>query len=192
MYSPRVELAVATALEAHGLSRRKAGRGFEISHVTSVAMIAADYGCDEDTIVAALLHDTLEDTALEPDVIRSRFGPLVLAMVQDVSEPPKPHPWRARKEAYIEQLRATPRAGARAVASADKIHNLSKMTQGLRTQGHPFIRPFSAPLDEMVWYQRAVLATLQGAWSHAILEEHARQTAAFLAAAAAAAESAAT
>ena len=32
MYSPRVELAVVTVLEAHGLHRRKAGRGFEASH----------------------------------------------------------------------------------------------------------------------------------------------------------------
>lgn len=181
MYSPRVELALTTALEAHGLQRRKAGRGFEVSHVTSVALIVADHGFDEDTVVAALLHDTLEDTALDPDVIGSRFGDLVLATVRDVSEPARPRPWRERKEIYIEQLRVTPRAGARAVASADKIHNLSKMTRGLRARGRPFVRPFSAPLEAMVWYQQAVLATLQGAWSHAILDEHARQADAFFA-----------
>ena len=184
MYSPRVELALTTALEAHGLRRRKAGRGFEAAHAASVAMIAADHGCDEDTVVAALLHDTLEDTDLGPDVIRSRFGDLVLAMVRDVSEPPKPRPWRARKEAYVEQLRVTPRDGARAVASADKIHNLSKMTEGLRAEGRSFVRPFSAPLDEMAWYQKAVLAALRDAWSHPILETHAARTAAFLEAAA--------
>ncbi len=167
-------------LEAHGLSRRKAGGGFEATHTTSVAMVVADFGFDEDTIVAALLHDTLEDTDLDPKVIGSRFGDLVLAIVQDVSEPPKPQPWRDRKEAYIEQLRVTPRDGARAVASADKIHNLSKMTRGLRTYGGTFVRPFNASLEEMVWYQETVLATLRDTWSHDILEEHGRQTAAFL------------
>ena len=179
MYSPRVELAVVTMLEAHGLYRRKAGRGFEASHVTSVAMITSDFSFDEDTIVAALLHDTLEDTDLDPDVIRTRFGDLVLAIVQDVSEPPKPRAWRERKTAYIEQLRATPRAGSRAVASADKIHNLSNMTRGLRAQGHTFLRPFIASLEDMLWYQTTVLDTLRGAWTHAILDEHARQYAAF-------------
>ena len=110
MYTPRVELALATVLEAHGLRRRKAGRGFEVTHVTSVAWITADYGFDEDTVIAALLHDTLEDTALDPQVILSRFGDLVLGMVRDVSEPPRPQPWRARKEAYIAQLRQHARA----------------------------------------------------------------------------------
>ena len=180
LYSPRVELALTTMLEAHGLDRRKAGRGFEATHVTAVALIVADYGFDEDTIIAALLHDALEDTELDPEVIREQFGDLVLSIVQDVSEPRKPRPWRNRKEAYIEQLRVTPRDGARAVASADKIHNLTKMTAGLRVKGGTYVRPFNASLDEMVWYQQTVLATLRAAWSHAILDEHGRRTAAFL------------
>ena len=46
LYSNRVELAITTMLEAHGLHRRKAGRGFEASHVTAVALIAFDHGFD--------------------------------------------------------------------------------------------------------------------------------------------------
>ena len=183
MYSDRVELAVTTMLEAHGLRRRKAGRGFEASHAVSVALIVGDFGFDEDTVIAALLHDTLEDTDLDPDVIRSRFGDLVLAIVQDVSEPAKRMPWRERKLLYIGQLRESPREGARAVASADKIHNLSKMTAGLREQGSTFVRPFTAPLDDMVWYQQTVHETLRAKWRHAIVDEHGRRLDAFLAAA---------
>ena len=174
---------MTTMLDAHGLDRRKAGRGYEATHVTSVALIVGDYGFDEDTVIAALLHDTLEDTDLDPEVIRKEFGDLVLDIVRDVSEPRKPRRWRERKEVYIEQLRVTPRDGARAVASADKIHNLSKMTVGLSAEGDRFDRPFTASLEEMVWYQKTVLATLQNTWSHDILDEHARHTAAFLEAA---------
>ena len=183
MYTPRVELALATVLEAHGLRRRKAGRGFEVTHVTSVAWITADYGFDEDTVIAALLHDTLEDTALDPHVIRSRFGDLVLGMVQDVSEPPKPRPWRARKEAYIAQLRQTPRLGSLAIASADKIHNLTKMVDGLRTHGVEFAAAFTAGLDAMQWYHHTVFEMAAARWSHAILDEHRRRMDAFDAAA---------
>lgn len=175
MYSPRVELALTTVLEAHGLRPRKAGRGFEVTHVTSVALITADYGLDEDTIIAALLHDTLEDTALDPQVIRERFGELVLGMVQDVSEPPKPMRWRARKEAYIEQIRRTPRMGSLAVASADKIHNLTKMATGLRARGLEFAGAFNARLDAMRWYHHAVLDVAAARWDHAILDEHRRR-----------------
>ena len=172
MYSPRVEFALATVLEAHGLRRRKAGRGYEATHVTSVAWITADYGFDEDTVIAALLHDTLEDTALDPQVIRSRFGDAVLGMVRDVSEPPRPQPWRARKEQYIEQLRQTPRLGSLAVASADKIHNLTKMADGLRTGGLAFAGAFTAGLDAMQWYHHTVYEMAAARWSHAILDEH--------------------
>lgn len=172
MYSPRIELALTTALDAHGLHKRKAGRGFEVAHVTSVALITADYGFDEDTVIAALLHDTLEDTALPPQDISARFGDLVLGMVQDVSEPPKPLRWRARKEAYIDQLRRTPRMGSLAIASADKIHNLTKMAEGLKLGGLEFARPFTAGLDAMQWYHHAVCDMAGARWDHAILEEH--------------------
>ena len=183
MYSDRVELALTTALEAHGLRRRKAGRGFEATHAASVALIVADFGFDEDTVIAALLHDTLEDTDLAPAVIRDRFGSLVLAMVEDVSEPPRPARWRARKTVYIDQLRRTPRDGSLAVAAADKIHNLSKMVAGMRERGAAFLTAFTAGLDEMLWYQREVHRTLRARWSHAILDAHGEQLDRFSAAA---------
>ena len=173
MYSPRFEDAVTTMLEAHGLRRRKVGRGFEAAHVLSVATIVADYGFDEDTVIAALLHDTLEDTDLDPVVIERRFGTLVLDMVLDVSEPPKPRQWRERKLAYVAQLRRSTHRGSRAVAAADKIHNLSKMTQGLRAHGTTYIRPFTAPAEDMIWYHQTVLETLRASWDHRILEEQA-------------------
>ena len=181
MYSARVEHAVTTMLEAHGLRRRNAGRGFEASHALSVALIAADFGFDEDTVVAALLHDTLEDTDLDPRVIEARFGELVLRMVEDVSEPPKPRPWKARKLAYLEQLETTPRLGSLAIASADKIHNLTKMVAGIEARGAAFLHAFSAGLDEMLWYQNAVYDLAAERWNHVILEEHRRRLDAFLA-----------
>jgi (p)ppGpp synthase/HD superfamily hydrolase len=171
VYSPRFDLAVTTVLDAHGLATRKRGLTYEASHVIAVAAIVADFGFDEDAIVAALLHDTLEDTSLDPEVIRSRFGELVLAIVRDVTEPSKMREsWLARKQAYIEQVRLSPRQGAWAVASADKIHNMAKIIEGLRS-GHPgFWDAFSASPEQMVWYQTAVLEMLEAKWSHPILE----------------------
>lgn len=184
MYSERVQLALTTMLEAHGLRHRKAGGGYEAAHAASVAMIVGDYGFDEDTLIAALLHDTLEDTELAPSVIRTRFGEHVLAMVEDVSEPPRPAPWRERKLTYIEQLRVTSRDGSLAVASADKIHNLSNMIAGLRAEGAAFASAFTAGLAAMEWYQRAVYDLLRDRWQHTILDEHGRQLETFTVAAA--------
>ena len=179
MFSPQVELAVTTMLEAHQLRRRKAGQSFEATHALAVAMIVGDFGFGERAVVAAILHDTLEDTALEPDMIRERFGARVLAIVADVTEPPRV-PWRRRKESYIERLRRSPEDEARAVASADKIHNLTSMRAGLTVDGVRFADVFSAGLDDMVWYQRAVYDMLSASWTHAIVDEHGRQLDRFL------------
>ena len=170
-------------LEAHGLNRRKRGRSYEASHALAVAMIVSDFGFDEDTVIAALLHDTLEDTELDPAVIEDRFGAEVLSTVRDLSEPPKPAAWRQRKLKYIAQLQHSPRTSTRAVACADKIHNLSKMTTGLLTEGPGYFDPFTAGLDDMLWYQTTVLETLRSTWDHLILAEHVRRFEAFRAAA---------
>ena len=182
MFSPQVELAVTTMLEAHKLRRRKAGQSFEATHALAVAMIVGDFGFGERAVVSAILHDTLEDTTLERAVIRERFGARVLAIVTDVTEPPQTVPWRNRKESYIERLRHSPEDEARAVASADKIHNLASMITGLESEGPRFADVFSVGLDDMVWYQRQVHEMLSQAWAHPIIVEHGRQLDLFLAA----------
>lgn len=182
MFSPQVELAITTMLEAHQLRRRKAGRSFEATHALAVAMIVGDFGFSERAVIAAILHDTLEDTALEPEVIRERFGAQVLAIVADVTEPSRMVPWRRRKERYIERLRRSPEDDARAIASADKIHNLTSMTAGLTTDGLRFADVFSAGLDDMVWYHQRVYGMLSESWTHAVVDEHGHQLDRFLAA----------
>ena len=182
MFSPRIELAITTAIEAHGLRRRKAGSAFEATHALSVGLIVSDFGGAENSVVAALLHDTLEDTLLNQEVIRDRFGDYVLAIVTDLTEPKKPVAWRRRKEAYIECLRQSPRDESRTVASADKIHNLSSMVDGLENQGVTFLDMFTAGLEGMVWFQREVHRMLTKEWSHPILDEHGRQLERFLSA----------
>ena len=180
MFSPQVELAITTMLEAHKLRRRKAGRTFEATHALAVGMIVGDFGFSERAVVAAILHDTLEDTTLERGMIRDRFGARMLAIVEDVTEPPRTVPWRRRKESYIARLRQSPGDDARAVASADKIHNLSSMIIGFGTEGARFADVFSAGLEDMVWYQRQVHEMLAEAWTHPILDEHGRQLDQFL------------
>ena len=75
-------------------------------------------------------------------------------------------------------------AGSLAVASADKIHNLSNMVSGLRAEGVVFASAFTAGLDAMVWYQRAVYDMLGSRWTHPMLDEHGQRLEAFRTAAA--------
>lgn len=78
----RILRAVEFATEAHSGQYRKYGPAEDyLCHVLRVARTVADNGADEDTIVAALLHDTIEDTWVEHPDIEERFGSHVAALV---------------------------------------------------------------------------------------------------------------
>ena len=58
---------------AHAGQTRKSGEPY-ITHPVAVARVLADQGLDVETLVAAILHDTLEDTPLTPESITTEFG----------------------------------------------------------------------------------------------------------------------
>lgn len=89
MISDKVNLALKVASRAHRDQMRKGTDIPYISHPVAVAMIVSGYTTDEDTIVASILHDILED--VEPTVysetdMRNDFGDEVVKIVKDVSE----------------------------------------------------------------------------------------------------------
>ena len=170
MYSSRLDHAIVTALEAHGLTQRRTGDAFEVSHVLSVALIVSDFGFNEDAIVAAVLHDTLEDTFLKAETIHERFGQRVLSIVQDLTEPPNSVSWRERKHAYIDRLQQSHYDETKAVAAADKIHNMSSILRGLKKDGHEFWPHFESSPGRVSWYYQEVYRVLSETWDHPILD----------------------
>ena len=71
--SARVARAVEVAKKAHEGQFRKTGEPY-IIHPLAVKKILEEWGMDEDTIIAGILHDTIEDTDLTLDDIRNEFG----------------------------------------------------------------------------------------------------------------------
>ena len=69
----RIKDAYALAHEAHAGQRRASGEDY-VAHVVEVATIVAQLRLDTDSVVAALVHDTVEDTSVTLDQIRERFG----------------------------------------------------------------------------------------------------------------------
>ena len=87
---PKADLALLqraydVAEEAHAEQKRKSGDPY-ITHPLAVATILAGLGMDTTTLVAALLHDTVEDTGVTLDSITSSFGPEVAAIVDGVTK----------------------------------------------------------------------------------------------------------
>src|SRR5262245_41207309 len=91
IFTDRIERAIAVDLDAPQGQTRQGDRQLPyVVHPVTVALILSRYSDDEDTIIAGLLHDVLEDTHLGEEVIERQFGPKVLAMVRDVTEPDLP------------------------------------------------------------------------------------------------------
>src|SRR5215475_5917412 len=99
----RVRRAYEVGALAHAGQTRKSGEPY-ITHPVAVAGILAELGMDAETIVAAILHDTLEDTPLSREEIESAFGPTVAALVDGVTKLDKVM-FRSLQEAAAESFR---------------------------------------------------------------------------------------
>ncbi|ADH62318.1 (p)ppGpp synthetase I, SpoT/RelA [Allomeiothermus silvanus DSM 9946] len=77
----RVRTALEFAFAAHQGQLRKSGEPY-IVHPVAVAEILAELGLDAETLMAGLLHDTVEDTEVKPEDIEERFGTAVRRIVE--------------------------------------------------------------------------------------------------------------
>src|SRR5207302_125335 len=106
---------------------RLSGEPF-IAHPVATAAILADLRLDADTIVAAILHDVIEDTPTPKDQLASRFGPVVAELVDGVTKLDQIK-FKSREEAQAESFRKMLLAMVRdlrviLVKLADRTHNM--------------------------------------------------------------------
>jgi len=123
----RVRDAYFIGARAHEGQTRKSGEPY-ITHPVAVATILADLGMDAETIIAAILHDTLEDTPLPRAEIESRFGSTVAELVDGVTKLDKVK-FRNQQDAAAESFRKMLLAMARdlrviLIKLADRLHNM--------------------------------------------------------------------
>ena len=71
--------------EAHKEQKRRSGKPY-FTHCASVGAVLADWNMDVDTIIAGLLHDTIEDTDVTRELIVSEFNEDVASLVEGVSK----------------------------------------------------------------------------------------------------------
>ena len=81
----RIRAAYEMAKLAHAGQCRKDGSPY-VTHCIAAADISVDIGLDEDSIIAALLHDVIEDTSLTHADIAKQFGPAVADIVEGVTK----------------------------------------------------------------------------------------------------------
>jgi len=131
-YNPSVNLqrlraAFEYAEKAHGSQKRKDGSPY-ITHPIAAAEIVAEMGLDEDSIVAALLHDVMEDTPVVYEDLVKKFGPTVATIVDGVTKLTRVV-YTTKEEEQMENLRKMLMAMAKdirvvLIKIADRLHNM--------------------------------------------------------------------
>lgn len=132
----RIDKAVKIATKAHEGQMRKSGDPY-IVHPLAVMKILQDWGMDEDTIIAGVLHDTVEDTDLTLDEIKNEFGESVAFLVDGVTKLGKVREGMKDIDTYLPQtkdnlLRLLVATGADIrvliIKLADRLHNLRTLS----------------------------------------------------------------
>ena len=131
-YLPEAQRALlrrawAVGAAAHAGQMRKSGEPY-ITHPVAVAQVLAEQGLDVETLVAAILHDTIEDTPLSRGDIAQQFGETVAELVDGVTKLDKLH-FADRQEAAAESFRKMLLAMSRdlrviLIKLADRLHNM--------------------------------------------------------------------
>ena len=127
----RVETAYLYAAQAHALQKRMSGEPY-ITHPLAVAGAVAEWKMDTEAIMAALLHDVMEDTGTSKRELAERFGRDVAELVDGLSKLDKIE-FSSYQEAQAENFRKMLMAMARdlrvvLIKLADRQHNLRTMS----------------------------------------------------------------
>jgi len=155
MNSERLFKAIQYAARAHEKQKRKGNNPAPyITHPFFVGMELIRLGCDENTVIAGILHDTLEDTFLSKEIIEKEFGAEVLNLIEAVTEPKnlnmtkveKRRTWQFRKEAYLEQLKVAS-AESKAIACVDMLANMLEFKHTLKDLGADALKLFNVDIE---------------------------------------------
>jgi GTP diphosphokinase / guanosine-3',5'-bis(diphosphate) 3'-diphosphatase len=123
----QVEKAFAIGEFAHRGQNRKSGEPY-ITHPVAVARILAEMHLDAETLMAGILHDTIEDTIVTKEVLLAEFGETVADLVDGVTKLDKVQ-FASREAATAESFRKMLLAMARdlrviLIKLADRLHNM--------------------------------------------------------------------
>ena len=164
-YTQALDTAIQLAAHLHrNQTRNDNNHTPYISHLMSVAMLLQSVQADEDTIVAGLMHDSLEDVpGYTYEKLVTDTNVRVAEIVRHVTEPLDANkktdeqlPWLSRKERYLEVLRSGDRESAM-VSAADKIHNTESFIRDVTREGELFSRRFGSSVRNRVWFHTQVL-----------------------------------
>ena len=146
------------ALKHQGQLRRKSNIPYFV-HPAEVMQILTANDCDEDTIIAGVLHDTIEDTDATYDEIKDIFGEHIASLVSGESED-KSKSWKVRKQGQIDSLKNDNTVEHHEICCADKLSNMRAIYHDLQTIGDEVWTKFKATKEQVQWYYKSIIENL--------------------------------
>jgi len=160
-----LDRAIVFAVRAHAGTERR-GKGFPyIVHPLEAVEIVATMTPDQELLAAAALHDTVEDTDVTTEQIRSEFGDRIASLVAAESDSvvegvSEEESWHDRKQAAIDRL-AKASHDAKIVALGDKLSNMRAIARDYAAQGDKLWNLFHVKdPQEHAWHYRGLAASL--------------------------------
>lgn len=174
-YDARLDDALAFVAERFRQKSRKCSPIPYLSHLLAVTALVMEHGGEADEMIAAALHDYLEDIpGASFGELEQRFGANVARLVDALSDSKDATqhkaPWQERKRGYLAHLR---NAGhdVKLVSACDKLHNARSIVADQRRAGDEAFCRFNASKDETLWYYREVISALRDGWDHEVVGE---------------------
>ena len=161
-----LDRAIIFAVKAHSGTERR-GKGYPyIVHPLEAVEIVATMTNDQELLAAAALHDTVEDTDVTIEQIRTEFGDRIAALVAAESDEipagvSEEDSWHTRKQAAIDRL-GKASLEAKMVALGDKLSNMRAIARDFAVQGDALWNLFHAkdPKDHE-WHYRGLADALR-------------------------------
>jgi (p)ppGpp synthase/HD superfamily hydrolase len=174
--------AIEYARHLH-IERRKGSGIPYMAHLLGVAaLVMGEAGHElfpvtEDMVVAALLHDAVEDHGGTPRLhdIEANFGANVARMVAGLSDTfsedsSHKESWLDRKQSYLHRLRDEP-ADVRLISAADKLNNARAMLEDYRVIGPEVWKRFKRGRGDQLWYFDELVKVFRSFGDSRIVEE---------------------
>lgn len=162
-----ISKAMHFAIDAHKGERRKGDGEPLVLHAMEAASVVATLTKDETVIAAAVLHDTVEDSDVTLDIIRTEFGSRVAELVAAETENkrkdvPADISWKIRKEEAIEVLKNTNDTAVKMIFLGDKLSNMRSFYNLKQRLGNKMWERFNQKnSEEHHWYYRTIADNLK-------------------------------
>lgn len=160
-----LDRALVFAVKAHAGTERR-GKGFPyIVHPMEAVEIVSTMTTDQELLAAAALHDTVEDTDVTVEQIRSEFGDRIADLVASESDTfedgvSEEDSWHSRKQAAIDRL-AKASHDAKIVALGDKLSNMRAIARDYSLKGDDLWKLFHAKdRSDHEWHYRGLAESL--------------------------------